>query len=152
MPIGLGARMIVVPLVDMQYSLATILLLGVLGNSPPSHDRAQRLSTNRLQTQRRRSYGYKDCCKNWEYSSDVRLHYGVITLATYLAVNPIFHARTKHIEVDYHFVRERVAHKAPDIRFISTHDQLADILAKPLATPLFMQFRNNLNMGLPRSD
>ena len=36
--------------------------------------------------------------------------------AIYLAVNPIFHARTKHIEVDYHFVRERVAHKDLDVR------------------------------------
>jgi histone deacetylase 1/2 len=72
--------------------------------------------------------------------------------ATYLSVNPIFHARTKHIEVDYHFVRERVAYKALDIRFISTHDQLADVLTKPLATPLFIKFRNNLNMGLPRRD
>jgi histone deacetylase 1/2 len=35
--------------------------------------------------------------------------------ATYLSANPIFHARTKHIEVDYHFVRERVAQKLLDI-------------------------------------
>jgi hypothetical protein len=56
--------------------------------------------------------------------------------ATYLTVNPIFHARTKHIEMDYHFVRERVAENALDVRFISTHDQLADVLTKPLSTQL----------------
>jgi len=32
--------------------------------------------------------------------------------ATYLSIKPIFHARTKYIEVDYHFVRDRVATKA----------------------------------------
>ena len=72
--------------------------------------------------------------------------------ATYLSVNPVFHARTKHIEVDYHFVRERVAQKALDIRFISTNDQLADILTKPLSVQLFVKFRHNLNMIMPRSD
>jgi histone deacetylase 1/2 len=69
--------------------------------------------------------------------------------ATYLAVNPIFHARTKHIEVDYHFVRERVARKDLDVRFVSTHDQLADILTKPLAVQSFVKFRNNLNLVVP---
>jgi histone deacetylase 1/2 len=72
--------------------------------------------------------------------------------ATYLSVNPVFHARTKHIEVDYHFVRERVAQKALHIRFISTHDQLADVLTKPLSTQVFVRFRHNLNMALPCPD
>jgi histone deacetylase 1/2 len=53
---------------------------------------------------------------------------------TYLSANPVFHARTKHIEVDYHFVRERVAQKLLDIRFISSGDQVADGFTKSLST------------------
>jgi hypothetical protein len=42
--------------------------------------------------------------------------------ATYLSANVVFHARIKHIGVDYHFVRERVAQKLLDIRFIPSGD------------------------------
>ncbi|KAK1697903.1 hypothetical protein QYE76_014600 [Lolium multiflorum] len=66
--------------------------------------------------------------------------------ATFLSANPVFHARTKHIEVDFHFVRERVAKKLLQIRFISSKDQLADIFTKPLPLPLFTSCKRNLNI------
>jgi histone deacetylase 1/2 len=55
--------------------------------------------------------------------------------ATYLSANPVFHAQIKHIEVVYHFVRERVSQKRLQIKFISSKDQLADIFTKPLPLP-----------------
>jgi histone deacetylase 1/2 len=53
--------------------------------------------------------------------------------AKYLSANPVFHARTKHIEVDYHFVRERVARRLLDIEYVSTKDQVADGFTKSLS-------------------
>ena len=65
--------------------------------------------------------------------------------ATYLSANPVFHARTKHIEVDFHFVRERVAQKKLDIRIISTHDQVPDGFTKAQPVRQLYEFRRNLN-------
>lgn len=66
--------------------------------------------------------------------------------ATYLASNPVFHARTKHIEIDYHFVRELVSTKQLTIQFISSKDNLADIMTKPLLPKQFMNNRDKLNV------
>jgi hypothetical protein len=66
--------------------------------------------------------------------------------ATYLSANPVFHARAKHIEIDFHFVRERVARKQLEIRFISSKDQLADGFTKALPTYKCEEFKSNLNL------
>ena len=63
-----------------------------------------------------------------------------------MTVNPNYHARTKHIEVDVHFVREKVASQQLFVKFISTQDQLADILTKPLPTKGFQYIRSKLTV------
>jgi len=71
--------------------------------------------------------------------------------ATYLSANPVFHARTKHVEVDYHFVRDRVAKKEIHIRFIFSQDQHADVFTKPLPTSSFTAFRFKFRVDPPPS-
>ena len=47
-----------------------------------------------------------------------------------LASNLVHHARTKHIEVDIHFVREKVNNRDIELKHLSTLDQVADIFTK----------------------
>jgi hypothetical protein len=51
-----------------------------------------------------------------------------------LAYNPVYHARTKHIEVHYHFIREKILAKEIDLIHVSTEDQVANIFTKALGT------------------
>ena len=57
--------------------------------------------------------------------------------ASALAANPVYHARTKHIELDVHFVRDKVLQKQIEVRYIPSHDQLADYLTKGLSPSRF---------------
>jgi hypothetical protein len=63
-----------------------------------------------------------------------------------LASNLIFYGRMKHVEVDYHLVRDRVVKKLLQVRFISTDDQVADGFTKALPQKRLLEFQRNLNL------
>lgn len=70
---------------------------------------------------------------------------------TYLSMDPIFHACTKHIKVDYYFFHDIVATKEFKVWFISSKNQLADVLIKYLPYATFVHLRFKLDIESPPS-
>ncbi|XP_034704201.1 uncharacterized mitochondrial protein AtMg00810-like [Vitis riparia] len=66
--------------------------------------------------------------------------------AIFMAVNPVTRPRSKHIAIDYHFVRELVDKGTLQIDFVPSHLQLADSLTKGVTKPQFYLFRSKLNV------
>lgn len=69
-----------------------------------------------------------------------------------MTANPVHHARSKHIEIDYHFVREKVVKGDIIVQYIPTSEQLADIFTKGLSSAQFHYLRSNLRILPPCSD
>ena len=63
-----------------------------------------------------------------------------------MSKNPIFHGRTKHIDVKFHFLRELVKEGVVELIFCGTNEQIADIMTKPLKLESFVKMRNMLGV------
>ncbi|GAA0176281.1 transmembrane signal receptor [Lithospermum erythrorhizon] len=68
---------------------------------------------------------------------------------TYMAANSVNHARTKHIEIDIHFVRERYSQGHLKVSYVPTADQLADFFTMSLSSNRFQLLCSNFGIGVP---
>ena len=60
--------------------------------------------------------------------------------------NPVFHDKSKHIEIKYHYIRDMVQRGAVKLLYVATEEQIADVLTKPLARLKFEYFRERLGV------
>jgi hypothetical protein len=78
-------------------------------------------------------------------SQSTLVYYDNISMV-YLSTNPVQHQRTKHVEIDLHFVRDRVAIGEVRVLHVPTTSQFADIFTKGLPSSTFIEFRSSLNI------
>jgi len=64
-----------------------------------------------------------------------------------LSKNLVFHEKSKHIDMRYHYVRDMVQKNVLGLQYVPTADQTADVLTKPLSLTKFVHFRDKLGVA-----
>ena len=63
-----------------------------------------------------------------------------------LSENPVFHDKSKHIDIKYHYIKNMVQRGAVNIQYVAKDEQIDDVLTKTLAKVKFEYFRENLGV------
>lgn len=132
---------------DSDDYLSTNAYVIYLGSNPISWSSKKQCGVSRSSTEAEyRAVANTASEIRWLCSLLIELHIQLSTTpviycdnigATYLCANPVFHSRMKHIALDYHFVRNMIQSNALRVSHVSTRDQLADALTKPLSRASF---------------
>jgi hypothetical protein len=127
---------------DLSFTVPEhILVLNVLRGLPSSYEVVRRLLTHQQPWLR-------------QLLAELRSPLAKSTLvycdnisAVYLSTNPVQHQRTKHVEIDLHFVRDRMAIGDVRVLHVPTTSQFTDIFTKGLPSSTFSEFRSSLNVA-----
>ena len=112
---------------------------GVVRSSAETEYRAMTLATCDL-------IWFKQVLQELKFRKDEQMtHVDDNQAALHIASSLVFHERIKHIEVDYHYIREKIASGCMTTSFVNSSDQLADIFTKSLHSPRIQYICNKLD-------
>lgn len=91
------------------------------------------------------------CIKQMIKDFGIQIDYPIVihydnTITINMSKNPMMHAKTKHIEIKYHFLREKVVEKEVMLDYVTAKDQLANIFTKPFPKDTFEYLREKLEL------
>jgi hypothetical protein len=102
------------------------------------------------------AHGVAECCWIRQLLQELHVSLASATVvycdnvsAVYMTANPVHHRHTKHIEIDIHFIREKVALGQVRVLHVPSAHQFADIMTKGHPVQLFTEFRSSLCVRTP---
>ena len=63
-----------------------------------------------------------------------------------ISENPLFHDKSKHIEIKFHYIKYMVQRRAVKLQYMETNEKIVDVLTKPLARVKFKYFKERLGV------